>query len=245
MLAAVAGLCACAARSEAQSNLQLWSTFAAVKPAGDRLSYTFDLEPKVLLAQAEDDSGWASVDFTGGVDYTVNRFLDVVGEVATGFTIQTADVNSFELSPRGGVRLHLTPRDMQRRPLKPLGVRGRVVLRNLARFEQRTLLYTGGVPTDAVARFRNRLELLLPLNRQRASDDGARYLLTDWEWFIPLDDPAERFANRQRIRAGFGYQRNARWRFETLYIWTRSRDTTEQGFSTSDNIINVRVRRAI
>ena len=123
MLAAVAGLCACAARSEAQSNLQLWSTFAAVKPAGDRLSYTFDLEPKVLLAQAEDDSGWASVDFTGGVDYTVNRFLDVVGEVATGFTIQTADVNSFELSPRGGVRLHLTPRDMQRRPLKPLGVR--------------------------------------------------------------------------------------------------------------------------
>jgi hypothetical protein len=59
----------------------------------------------------------------------------------------------------------------------------------------------------------------------------------------PLGDPLERIANRQRIRAGLGYRRNVRWRFEALYIWTRSRDTTDQDFTTSDNIVNLRVKR--
>lgn len=232
-----------AARSEAQTNLQLWGTLTAVNPVSNRLSYEFEFEPKVLLARAEGEPGWASVDFTPTVEYTLSSFVDLVGELATGYTVQTDDVNSFELSPRGGVRLHVTPRDVRRGPLSQLGLRHRIVVRNLARFEQRTLFYTGNVETDAVVRFRNRLEVRLPLNRERISDDGARYLMADWEWFIPLDDPAERFANRQRIRAGFGHQPSATWRVEALYIWTRSRDTTEEGFTTSDHIINLRARR--
>jgi hypothetical protein len=67
--------------------------------------------------------------------------------------------------------------------------------------------------------------------------------MADWEWFVPLDDPSERFANRQRIRTGFGYRRNVHWRVEALYIWTRSRNTVEEGFHTSDNAVNVRVKR--
>ena len=58
-----------------------------------------------------------------------------------------------------------------------------------------------------------------------------------------LGDPQERFANRQRIRTGIGYRRNLHWRLEALYIWTRSRDTTDQDFATSDNIVNLRVKR--
>ena len=71
----------------------------------------------------------------------------------------------------------------------------------------------------------------------------TRYALADWEWFIPLGDPQERFANRQRIRTGIGYRRNLQWRFEALYTWTRSRDTTDPDFATSDNIVNLRVKR--
>ena len=82
----------------------------------------------------------------------------------------------------------------------------------------------------------------LALNRDRLSEDGVRYLLSDWESFIPLDDPRERFANRQRIRLGLGYRRTVRWRFEALYIWTRSRDTTGEPFKTSDNIVNFRLK---
>ena len=75
------------------------------------------------------------------------------------------------------------------------------------------------------------------------TEGSARYLLADWEWFIPLDDPEERFANRQRVRAGIGYRRSLNRRFEALYIWTRSRDATDQGFRTTDHILNVRVKR--
>jgi hypothetical protein len=116
-------------------------------------------------------------------------------------------------------------------------------VRNLIRFEARNLFYSNGGDTDSVVRFRNRLEMQVPLNRERVTDDGARYFLADWEWFVPLDDPEERFANRQRVRAGIGYRRSLSWRFEALYIWTRSRDTTDDDFHTSDNILNLRVKR--
>ena len=69
------------------------------------------------------------------------------------------------------------------------------------------------------------------------------YWLTDWEWFIPLSEPGERFASKQRIRLGLGYRRNLQWRFEALYMWTRSRNTIEDGFKTSDNIIDLRLKR--
>ena len=94
-----------------------------------------------------------------------------------------------------------------------------------------------------LGRFRNRLEFLIPLNKERMTDDGARYLLADWEWFLPLDDAAERFGKKQRIRTGVGYRRSFNWRLEALYLWTRSRNTIEDGFDTTENIINVRVKR--
>ena len=117
-------------------------------------------------------------------------------------------------------------------------------MRDLLRVESRNLIYSGaGSGSDSSVRFRNRLEFLVPLNRQRLQENGAAYLLADWEWFVPLNEPEERFANRQRIRTGLGYRRTAAWRYEVLYMWTRSRDTIEDGFATSDNIIDVRVKR--
>ena len=243
-IAAVVAAILVAVPVSAQTNLQLWSTFTVNWVKSDRLTYELEAEPKVLLSAPEGEPGWASFDVTPNIEYTVNDWLDVLGEVATGYTSQTDDVNSFELSPRAGVRFHLTSRPLRTGPLKRERVPyHRIVVRNLLRIEQRNLFYSNDQATDSVLRVRNRLELQVPLNTLKVSDDGARYLLTDWEWFIPIDDPAERFANRQRIRAGFGYRRNFQWRFEALYIWTRSRDTTDEGFRTSDNIVNVRLKR--
>jgi hypothetical protein len=117
-------------------------------------------------------------------------------------------------------------------------------VRDLVRFESRNFFYTGaGSGSDSTVRFRNRLEFLMPLNKEKLSEDGAHYLLADWEWYIPLDDVDERFANKQRIRTGFGHRRSFAWRFEVLYMWTRSRNTIEDGFNTADNIIDIRVKR--
>ena len=230
--------------ADAQTNGQLWGTVTFNWIRSDRLTYELELEPKVLVAAPEGEPDWASFDITPNVEYAFRDWLDLVGELATGYTTQTDDVNSFELSPRVGLRFHLTTRDLPTGPLRREFLpRHRIVVRNLLRFEERNLFYSGDKPTDSVVRFRNRLELQVPLNRDRVSDDGARYMLADWEWFIPLGDPEERFASRQRVRTGFGYRRNRAWRFEALYIWTRSRDTTDESFRTSDNIVNLRVKR--
>ncbi len=242
--ACAALLLACASPANGQTDAQLWGTATFNWLRSDRLTYELEIEPKVLLSAPEGDPGWASLDVTPNVEYALRAWLDGVGELATGYTSQTDDVNSFEVSPRIGVRFHLTTRDLPTGPLKRERLpRHRIVVRDLVRFEARSLFYTGVGEDESVLRFRNRVELQVPLNRERMTDDGARYLLADWEWFVPLEDPHERFASRQRVRAGLGYRRTVNWRFEALYIWGRSRDTTDEEFRTYDNILNFRVKR--
>ena len=50
-------------------------------------------------------------------------------------------------------------------------------------------------------------------------------------------------ARRSGRATGLGYRRSFHWRFEALYIWTRSRNTIADDFTTSDNIIDIRVKR--
>jgi hypothetical protein len=241
--ALIAVLLVAASAASAQTTTQLWGnlTFDWVK--SEKLVYELDFEPKALLDKPEGDPSWWNLDVTPNVEYSVRRWLDLVGETTIGHTKQTDDVDSTEVTPRLGVRFHLFSRAQQFFVLEQ-APRRRIVVRDLMRFESRNFFYSGGdVESDSTFRFRNRLEFLVPLNKGRITDDGARYLMADWEAFIPLDDPDERFANRQRIRAGLGYRRSFNWRYELLYIWTRSRATIDDGFSTTENIVNIRVKR--
>jgi Protein of unknown function (DUF2490) len=244
----VLGWLACAMPAFAQTNLQLWAnvTFDWVK--SDRLTYELDLEPKVLLAAPEGEPGWRNLDLTPNVEYSWKRWLDLVGEATVGRTFQTDDVTTFEVTPRVGVRFHVFSRDTT--PYLPkvreAMPKRRVVLRDLLRVESRNFFYTGSGTEESFSssvRFRNRIELQVPINKPSMTSDGAHYVLADWEYFMPLSEPEERFASKQRIRAGFGYRRNLAWRFEVLYMWTRSRDTIQEGFKTDDNIIDIRIKR--
>ena len=230
----------------AQTDTQLWANLTLNWVKGDRLVYELDLEPKALVDAPKGEPDWRNLDVTPNVEFSPNGWADFVGEVATGYTKQTDDSELV-----GGVA--------EGRPARPLPVprpayrayRGserpparRIVFRDLVRVESRNMFYTGaGSGSDSTIRFRNRVEVLVPLNKPKISDDGARYVLADWEWYIPLGDVEERFANKQRVRAGLGYRRDAAWRFEALYIWTRSRNTIEDGFTTSEHIIDIRVKR--
>ncbi len=233
----------CRSPASAQ-DLQLWGSLTLNWPKSHRLSFQLEIEPKVLVVAEDDDPGWATLDVIPNVDYALKPWLDLVGEVQTGFTAQTDDLDSFELSPRAGARVHLFSRDIRRVvDLRELPPKRKIVIRDLMRVEWRNLFYNDDRSTSSTVRFRNRLELQVPLNKDRLTDNGARYLTADWEWFIPLEDVAERYANKQRIRTGIGYRRNFHWRFEALYIWNRSRNTVDDGFTTSDNIIDFRVKR--
>jgi hypothetical protein len=230
----------------AQSSLQLWGNLTLDWVKSDRLVYELDFEPKVQVHSAEGEPAWRNLDVTPNVEYSPRGWFDLVGEATAGVTRQSDAVNTIELTPRVGIRFHVYSRApiVARVMSREQPPKRRLVIRDLLRIESRNYFYTGeGEGSSSTIRFRNRLEFLFPLNMARITDDGVRYLLADWEWFIPLDDPVERFANKQRIRAGLGYRRNFAWRFETLYIWTRSRNTIEDGFSTSDNIIDFRVKR--
>ena len=76
------------------------------------------------------------------------------------------------------------------------------------------------------------------------SADGTFSLLGDWEWFFPISDQHERFANKRRYRGGVGYRRNRAWGMSVLDVRTNSRNTIDDPFSTSENIIDFQVKRA-
>ena len=174
----------------------------------DRTTLALDLEPKVLVSAPPGDPGWWSLDVTPSVEYTVRNWLDLTGEVLTAYTKQTNDDNTFELTSRFGLHVSLFSRELptivrdrafkSERPPKR-----RLVIRDLIRIEQRNLFHSSG-GTDSTWRFRNRLEFSFPLNRAKITVDGARYVTSDWEWFIPLGDPAgtvrEQTADSSRLR---------------------------------------------
>ena len=155
-------------------NLQLWGnvTFDWVK--SQRLAYGLDIEPKVLLDAPESEPGWRNLDLTSTVEFSPNPWLDLVADGAVGVTKQTDDVDSVEVTPRLGVRFHLFSRAQRFHPLER-APRRRWVVRDLFRVESRNIFYGGaGSGTSSTVRLRNRLELLVPLNKGRISDDGAR-----------------------------------------------------------------------
>ena len=101
-----------AADAAAQTNGQLWGNLTFDWIRSPRLTYELDIEPKVLVSKPADDPGWRNLDVTPSVEFAMKKRLDLVGELVTGFTKQTDDENSVELTPRIGVRLHLFSRDL-------------------------------------------------------------------------------------------------------------------------------------
>jgi hypothetical protein len=239
-------LMAHAQAARAQANLQLWGNVTIDWMKSARLTYELDFEPKALLKAPEDDPAWRNLDVTPNVEYAVKDWLDLIGEATVGYTKQSDDDNTFEVTPRAGVRFHVFSRSVPvyGPHVRELPPKRRVVVRDRVLFESRNFFYLGaGSGSSSDVRLRNRLELLVPINRANLTDDGVRYWLFDWEAFMPAGEPDERFANKQRFRAGLGFRPSVAWRFEAIYAWTRSRNTIEEGFQSSDNIIDFRLKR--
>jgi hypothetical protein len=243
-LVAIAGVGALltAGNALAQTNSQVWAniTLDWVKPSG--LTYEIDVEPKALVSAPPDQPGWSNLDVTPSIEYPLAKTIDLVGEMVLGRTKQTDDLDTTEVTVRGGVRFHLFSRQRHLVLNERLPKR-RLVIRDLVRIESRSFFYSNDDPSESTVRFRNRFELLYPLNRPNLGDDGAVSAMGDWEWFIPVSDPTERFANRQRIRTGLTYRHSVRWRYAALYIWNRSRNTTTEPFTTAEHILDLQVKR--
>jgi hypothetical protein len=227
-----------AAEGGAETSSQFWGNYILDFARGDGLVYEIDLEPKFQFAGSDT---WRSFETTLGVDYAANRWMDLVGELELRRTEESDGVDSRGVTPRAGVRLHLLSN--VRTMLPGTHRLGRVGISNLARFEWRNYWYNEDMPSSHEARFRDRLELKAGLNHAELTLDRTLYLVADYEIFVPLsDDVPERFASKARLRAGLGYRHDAKWRFELLYVREATRTTENSAFSTSANIVNLRVK---
>jgi hypothetical protein len=97
--------------------------------------------------------------------------------------------------------------------------------------------------TEVTPRIGLRLHVLSNLRTELEEERRPRQRLTDAEWFWPVDEPDERFPSTQRLRGGIGYRKSFAWRFEAPYVWDRSRDSANAGFTSSDQAFDLKVRR--
>jgi hypothetical protein len=230
------------ASARAQPDTQLWAEFTLQWIKSHRITYSVDFEPKVLLWAPAGDPDWAAIDVTPKFDYTLNSWATVGSEFLVGWTKQDNDVNTLEITPRVDLQLHLLGNildevEKEKRPKR------RVVVGALVRLEFRNLYYSDDTPKAFTLRLRNRVEMQVALTRPRITDNGVTYALTDMEWFWTVDDPKERYASKERFRAGIGYRHSFRWRYEALYILNRSRKSKDASFTASDNIIDITAKR--
>ena len=244
----VACLLACLAGSSkvsAQSTGELWGTFTIDWLQTSRLTWEVEVEPKKSITVPSGTSGWAALDVTPAVYYTLANWVDALGEFHWGYKPNGDDV--IETESRVGFYFQILSRlladrrarsgaEREKRPLR------RLVPSNLLRFEYEDKDPLNGGATTTTWRLRDRQEISYPLNRRKLTDDGALYATGDVELFVLLGDVSPPRFNQYRVRAGVGYRNDFRWRFEALFVQTRQR-SGDSGFSTSSNAFDARVKR--
>ncbi len=224
---------------------QVWANLSLARPVSEKLYLEYDIEAAKLVSGGDP---WANIYGTALAEYYPNGFVDLTGELVTGFTEQSQAESSFEATVRLGIRLHLLMQFYDSALLD--GIRPerlssqRFNIANLARIERRNFWYDIR-PNASDTRFRNRLEFKWAFNKKTLSADGLWYLLADAEWFVPLDDDdvEERFATKRRFRIGLGYRHSYHWRFGVLLMRDSVRETLEGQPERDAQMINFRVHR--
>ena len=224
---------------------QIWANLILSFPKSEKLYLEYDIE---AVRQVSGGEPWRYIYGTGLVEYYPNGFIDLTGELTTGFTRQSEQENSFEATVRLGIRLHLINQIFNSsfvKKYRPERMSGRKFsIANLARIEQRNFWYTGSRPSSHDVRFRNRLEFKLAINKSTLAADGVWYLMADAEWFVPLgnNEAPERFATKLRNRAGLGYRRSYEWRFEVLAMRDKARETLEGDVKVDALMLDLRIK---
>jgi hypothetical protein len=247
--AAVLSILLRASTVAAQSTGELWGNLTIDWLASERLVYSLDIEPKVQVSSVTTQSRFANVDVWPSAEFALAGWVDAHGEFLTGFTREQDGSNTTEITERLGLRLHILSRLIQHRAARGGAAREaqprrRATVATLLRFEHRDLLH-GDSPSTPSWRFRGRVELAYPLNRAKLTSDGAIYLTSDSELFVPISDDAQKGRITQwRLRNGLGYRMKFNARLEALYIWTTKKDPDTGHFATDSQAIDLRVKLA-
>jgi hypothetical protein len=207
---------------------QLWLDFMLHKTFNNGIRYLAEVGPRTLLYQR---SGWSQFELSQNVQYNVFWNVDAIGGFLLNYTNQTDTTDlfdSYEVRPWVGARIHFNPNS-------------KLMVSLLTRFEQRFLYYNNTSTVEKSGRIRNRLEFTYSINKPNFYQNKLWYVTLDGEWYIPVNEEfSERFANAARIRAGLGYRHNYSWRYVIMFMEQLSRNTIDEGFKSSNFIIDLR-----
>jgi len=221
---------------------QVWGDLRLLFPQKNDVWLLYaDVGPKL---QVSGDDRWAKIVFNPAAEYSALDLVDLTGDVSVSYTVQNDDVETLELVPRIGARLHLIS-DI--RDVRPAGrFAKRVGLGTEVRLEHRHFWYYGSGATEPYSadwRLRIRLGARVGINHADRSRPGTWYLFADAEAFVPLDDQnPETFTTKWRFRVGPGVVVDRAWHLELLYIRDISRNTMEEEFENSVNAIDLRAK---
>ncbi len=179
-------------------------------------------------------SKWRSIEYNPTLSWSYTQHFDLIGSMRLQETLQTENVNTLELTPIVGARVHLTPNS-------------KILTRVMARYEFRNIKNLDTKEWSSSGRTRVRIGALIPLNNPTMfNKDKLWYGIMDGEWFFVVDEEVkERYANRFRFRAGLGYRLTYNSRFEFIYTYQESRNKFDNNEATIDNIFRIRFRHFI
>ena len=239
--AAIAVTLAVPCEIHAQPNTQLWANFQLDWIKTHHWSFGLDAEPKVLVTHPSSDPGWATIDVTPSVEYARGEWVDVVGSLKTGRTYQTNDLDSTEVTPGIGIRLHLLS-NLDKEIFTERHPKHRLVLRDLLKVQWRNLYYSTDKPDAHTIRVSNEFSAVWPFNRSKITEDGAWSAAAAWTLYLG-DDAGERYADQQKVIGGVGHRRSRAWTFAAMVAWDEARNTLDEPYSTSYYALDLTMKR--
>lgn len=178
---------------------QIWASLTFGRTVSERTYLELDIEPKWQVTSGEE---WRNIDFTPLAEYYPTSWLDLEAEGTVGRTRQRDGLDTFEVTPRIGARLHLFKQIVSGRKRERLPLT-RISLSSLVRLEWRNFVYSDDTPSSHEWRARLGLEGKLAISHKTLSQDRTLYAIGDAEYYAPLsDDIPERYVNKLRGRSG-------------------------------------------
>lgn len=207
---------------------QLWINYTLTVPASTNFSYGGDVGVRGLVSNQD----WNQILIRPTATYRFNQTIRVAGAVALFSTFNRDVKNLYEF------RIH---QDLNIRwpDLSVLSIFYRL------RIEERFFFYEN-LPND----FNVRVRYLIGIESQDFTFLGSKrpiYFQAIWEGFKTLGDESayQIFINSVRIHFAFGHRISNKFRYELHYINQRSRQFSDSGLQTTQNIFRIRLFQRI
>jgi hypothetical protein len=208
------------AQEESDVTNQLWLDYYFYYLPKEGIKLTGDLGYRNRFSASE----WNQFIARGSVLYRYKSWLSLFGGFGFFFTDIKEITNTLEIRPWIGSMFILNA-----------DLFSQTRFTNLTRIEERFVINTQESGTSNDIRLRNRTDVRIPINNYLFVDNTV-YLRFEIEVFTNTKNITEQLADKLRLAVGIGYRFTYEWRIEIDFYVQRLKNTTDAGFSVTDNI---------